>query len=297
MKNIITFDDVKIKNMLPQRKPFSNKGDFGRVLIIAGSREMCGCCVLAALGALRSGAGIVQLAFPEDLYIPVLSQLTECVFVPLKSTDGHIDANEIPKILYNCENADTVMFGCGVGTSDDLVKITEALVKLNKTPLVIDADGINCLSRNIGILKEKSCEILLTPHPKELSRLIFTSVKDIENNRQRVIEELSEEYNISVLLKGHETLVTSYYSDYVYKNTTGNTGLSKGGAGDLLSGIISALCVNLGGDLYKSACIGAYIHGKCADVLRDTYSEIAMLPSDCALALPQVYSQILSVGD
>ncbi len=293
MKDIFTLYNNDIKSILPKRKVNSNKGDFGNVLIIAGSSTMCGCCVLAVKGALRSGAGIVKVAFPEELTIPLMSQLTECIFIPLKSENGHISVSEKDKILKEASLCDVVAFGCGCSTDNSISEICNALITENKKPLIIDADGINCISKNPDILLNKSCDILLTPHPGEMSRLTGKTVQEIEADRRNTAESFAVKYKVTLLLKGHETLVSSYNRDKIYKNTTGNTGLSKGGAGDLLLGIIAGLFAYSKRDLFTSACVGAYIHGKTADILKDRYSEISVLPSDCANALPEVFSQFV----
>ncbi len=293
MRDIFIFNNSDIRNFLPKRKVNTNKGDFGKVLIIAGSSTMCGCCVLAAKGALRSGVGIVKIAFPEELTVPLMSQLTECIFVPLKSENGHISKTETEKILNEASLCDVVVFGCGCTADDDISVFCEKLVTENKTPLIIDADGLNCLSHNPDSLLNRTCDILLTPHPGEMARLVGATATEVEAKRQECAENFADKYKVTVLLKGHETLVASYNQRKVYKNNTGNSGLSKGGSGDLLSGIIAGLFASSKRDLFISACAGAYIHGKTADILKQRYSEIAMLPSDCADALPQVYSQIL----
>ncbi len=297
MKEII-LDFKSANKMLPERPENSNKGTFGKVLIICGSRNMCGCCILAAQGALRSGAGLVTLAFPEDLFIPILSNVKEAVFMPLKSNaDGCICENEIGKILNAAEKNDVVVYGCGVGVSQSTKLLTESLITQCKNPLILDADALNCISKNTDILKNKSCDILITPHPGEMSRLINNTVEYVEKNRIEVIVDFCNEYNITALLKGHETLIYKSRSSFIYKNKKGNSGLSKGGSGDLLSGIIGGLTATLNGDLLSAASLGAFIHGTCSEILRPELTEYSMLPSDCAFAIPNVIKKILSEGE
>lgn len=297
MKEII-LDFKSAKKLLPERPENSNKGTFGKVLIICGSRNMCGCCILAAQGALRSGVGLVTLAFPEDIYIPVLLNIKEAVFMPLKTNaDGCICENETGKILSCAEKNDVVVYGCGVGVNQSTKLLTETLISECGKPLILDADALNCLSQNTSVLKNKKCDILITPHPGEMSRLINKSVDYVESNRIDVITGFCNEYNISALLKGYETLIYKAGSDFIYKNKTGNSGLSKGGSGDLLSGIIGGLCATLKGDLQSAASLGAFIHGLCADILRNEFTEYSMLPSDCAGVLPFAIKKILSEGE
>lgn len=286
--------DIKTASkLLPKREPFSHKGSFGRALLICGSKNMVGCCSLATEGALRSGIGIVNLAFPDCLYNALSSRLTENLFLPLSTNkDGCISSDSIKNILNACKNSDVVMVGCGLGTSESIKKLVKALVTENEKPLIMDADALNCLSEFNDVLLNKQCEILLTPHPGEMARLCGLNVADIEENREEIIVDFCKTYKVNVLLKGHETLICNSEADRLYINKTGNTGLSKGGAGDLLSGIIAGLTPSMKGNLFNSAALGAFVHGMSADLLKKEMSEYSILPSDCAKVLGRVYSLI-----
>ena len=279
--------------LLPKREPFSHKGSFGRALLICGSKNMVGCCALATEGALRSGIGIVKLAFPDCLYNALTSRLTENLFLPLSTNkDGCISSDSIKTLLNACKDSDVVMVGCGLGTSESVKELVKALVTQNEKPLIMDADALNCLSEFNDVLINKKCEILLTPHPGEMARLCGLNVADIEENREEIIVDFCKTYKVNVLLKGHETLICNSVADSLYINKTGNTGLSKGGAGDLLSGIIAGLTPSMKGNLFDSAILGAFVHGMSADLLKNEMSEYSILPSDCAKALGRVYSHI-----
>lgn len=292
MEKIIVPAKKDIKKLLPKRPQDGNKGTFGKALLICGSKNMCGCAVLSALGALRSGAGLVTLAFPDVLYNPILSQLRECVFLPLKTAeDGTISAEAEEKLLAEAKKCDTVLFGCGTGVTENTEHLLNSLVTKQNTPLIIDADGINITAKSPNILKKRSCEILLTPHPGEMARLTNKSVDEVQRDRVGVIKSFSEEYNVTVLLKGHETLICKSGNEII-KNTTGNTGLSKGGSGDLLSGIIAGISASGGKELFSAAVLGAYIHGLTSEILRHEFTEYAMLPSDCANALPRAFKEL-----
>ena len=284
--------DIKTASkLLPKREPFSHKGSFGRALLICGSKNMVGCCTLASDGALRSGAGLVTLAFPDCLYTALTSRLTENLFLPLSTDkDGCISSDTINSLLDACKSSDVVMVGCGLGTSESVKELVKALVTQNEKPLIMDADALNCLSEFNDVLLNKKCSILLTPHPGEMSRLCGLSVSDVEANREEIIVDFCETYKVNVLLKGHETLICNSSADCLYVNKTGNTGLSKGGAGDLLSGIIAGLTPAMKGNLFNSAVLGAFVHGMSADLLKNEISEYSILPSDCAKTLGKVYS-------
>lgn len=275
-------DYPKAKDLLPKRPIDGNKGTFGRVLIIAGSAKMIGCCDLAVKGALRCGAGLVTLAFPDCIYVPLASRLTENTFLPLPSQNGKLTIDALPLILKEVKKCDTVVFGCGVGLSDDIRELVVRLILKCNKPLVLDADGLNALVGNLDVLKHAKGEILLTPHPGEMSRLINKDIAFIEKNREKVITSFVKQYNVNVLLKGHNTLICKDDGTLLCENKSGNTGLAKGGSGDLLSGIIAGLTPALNGNLYQAACLGAYIHGLTAELVSSRFSEYSTLPSDCA---------------
>ncbi len=286
----ITLNLKTAASILPERDTYSNKGTFGKALLICGSKNMVGCCVLAAQGALRSGVGIVCLAFPECLYAPLTSRLTENLFFPLPAdSNGFIKHDCIEDVLHLVESYDVVLIGCGIGITDSTKELVRALIEHSKTPLILDADALNCLCNFKDTLVKRKTDLLLTPHPGEMARLLDTDIKTIEQNRINTVIDFCTEYGVNLLLKGHETLICNSASDKVYINKTGNTGLSKGGAGDLLSGIIAGLTPALKGDLFTSAALGAFIHGLSADLLKSDFSEYSMLPSDCAENLNKAF--------
>ena len=285
------------RSLLPERAQLSHKGSFGSVLLICGSRGMVGCCTLATEGALRSGAGLVTLAFPDVLYASVTSSLRECLFLPLPTDEGgFISHLAISHIMDAAEKSDVVMVGCGLGTGYAQSLIVTSLLSLENVNLILDADALNNLAPCVNILKKAKANVLLTPHPGEMARLTGLGVADIENNRQQVITDFCREYNVNVLLKGHETLICNGACTSMYVNKTGNSGLAKGGSGDLLSGIIAGLTPSLKGDLFSSAVLGSYVHGLRADILREEMSEYSILPSDCAAVLGKAY-RIIELSD
>lgn len=292
--NRLSLDINSAAKLLPERGLFSNKGSFGKVLLICGSKNMVGCCYLATMGALRSGAGLVTLGFPECLYIPLASRLTENLFLPLSCDEkGFVSKDNKTEILNSVNNSDVVMVGCGIGVTDDTKSIVKHIILNSKTPLILDADALNCIADSVDILSQASCDILLTPHPGEMSRLCGKSITEIQENREQTVIDFCSKYKVNLLLKGHETVICNKECSELYVNKTGNTGLSKGGAGDLLSGIISGLYPSMnkkGNSLFSSAVLGAFIHGLTSDFLKEDFSEYSMLPSDCADALPDVFA-------
>ncbi len=294
---ISSLDLNSAKKLLPERQADGNKGTFGKVLIIAGSKNMVGCCTLACKGALRSGAGLVKIIFPDVLYPALTSNLSEPLFHPVE-TDNHgfISHLAVADVLEEASKADAVLLGCGIGCGYAQSLIVTSLIELCDKPLILDADALNNLAPCVNILHKRKGEILLTPHPGEMSRLMGCSISDIEADRQGSLHKFTEKYNVNVLLKGHRTLIENRAGDRLFVNETGNTGLSKGGSGDLLSGIITGLVPAFKGDLFKAGILGAFIHGKTSEVLKTEMSEYSILPTDCADVLGKVFKLIETSG-
>ena len=294
--NPVTLNIKSAAQLLPKRTPDGNKGTFGKVLLICGSKKMVGCCSLATKGALRSGAGLVTLAFPDVLYTSLTSTLTENLFLPLESDEnGYISHLAVSNILEAAQQADVIMLGCGIGVGYAQNLITTTLLSFEK-PLVLDADALNNLVSCTALLKKSKANIIITPHPGEMARLIGCSIEQVQADRVGCAVRFAKENGVNVLLKGHETVLCSSTGDQVYINKTGNSGLAKGGSGDLLSGIIAGLTPNLKGDVFKAGVLGAFVHGMCADVLKAEMSEYSILPTDCADVLGKVFKIIEESG-
>ncbi len=294
---IKSLDISSAGKLLPLRDINGNKGTFGKVLLICGSRNMVGCCSLAAEGALRSGAGLVTIAFPDVLYNSLTSSLKETLFLPLPTDEnGFISHLAVGTILDEAQKADVIMLGCGIGVGYAQSLITTSIIEMENKSVILDADALNNLSICTDILKKAKADILITPHPGEMARLTGSTVAEIEADREKAVVDFVERYGVNLLLKGHHTLICNRECSEFYVNTTGNTGLSKGGSGDLLSGIIAGLTPAFNGDVFKSAVLGAFVHGLCADVLKDEISEYSILPTDCLKALGKAYKMLEMSG-
>ncbi len=287
--------DIKgVKKVFPERNPISNKGDYGHVLSICGSKCMTGAAVLAATGAVRGGAGLVTAAFPECAYPAVSSKLTSPLFLPLEYTDeGLISASSADAINNAMSKANTIVIGCGLGVSKDTATVLAEVIRNAEVPIVIDADGINIISRNINVLKAAKVPIILTPHPGEMSRLSGMSVKQIQSDRIQTAVDFANEYNVTVVLKGANTVVATHGRKTAFVNTTGNAGMSKGGSGDLLAGLIGAFLAQSAKPV-DAAIMGVYLHGLAGDIAAEKYSMTAMTPMDVADCLPFALSKIES---
>ncbi len=276
-----------VKNNLPKRPADAHKGTMGTLLNISGSYAMAGACILSSLSALKSGVGLLKVALPQSIYPIVASAVFEAVFLPVKDSDsGTVDATSIDYLLDNAKGCNAVMLGCGLKMCDETTQFVKEFVLANTKPVLIDADGINALSKNINILKDVSSDVVLTPHPKEMSRLTSNSVEYIAKNRVEVAENFAKNYGITVVLKGKDTVVTNGEKTLI--NKTGNAGMAKGGSGDVLSGIIASLMAQ-GVGAFEAACCGVYIHGLSGDLASKELSQTSMLPSDIVSFLPKVF--------
>jgi NAD(P)H-hydrate epimerase len=273
-------DHKAVLSYLPDRKPASHKGNYGRILLLCGSRGYTGAAALAAMGALRSGAGLVYLGVPESIYAIEAVKLNEPIVFPLPDTDGKLSADAIPEILQRLPQMDVVLLGCGLGQSEGTLAVTKAVLEHAKCPVVLDADGINLLSAHKDILRERHAPTILTPHAGEFARWGYP-------NRDRYAEASSfaREFGCILLLKGQETLITD--GETCYQNPTGNPGMAPGGSGDVLAGIIASL-IGQGLEPLTAAACGAWLHGAAGDLCAMEIGQNGMLPSDLLEVLPRL---------
>lgn len=255
----------------------SHKGNFGNVLTVCGSRNMTGCVYLCNQAATEIGAGLVTACFPDCIYDVVASKLNEPLMLPVSfNENGRMKTDA--KILYKkLDVCNVVAAGCGLGVDNDTKELVAFLVKNCRKTLVLDADALNCIAKNAEILKEADCNIVITPHPAEMSRLSGKSVAEIQADRVKSASDFAVEYGVTVLLKGANTVVADK-NGRVYLNTTGNPSMSRGGSGDVLTGIIAGLIPQCD-DVFTAVCTGAYIHGRVADELVKKYGMMSATPS------------------
>lgn len=286
-------DDEFVRENIPKRCNNSHKGDYGKLLIIAGSEGMSGAAYLASEAALKSGAGLITLACPSSLNKILEVKTTEAMTMPLADNDGHIAGEAVGDVLKALEKADTVLIGPGIGRSDEVGQVVKAVLKNSTVPVVIDADAIFAVSQSKDLLRECACDLVFTPHTMEMSRLTGLDVSYIEENRLEVSREFAEDAGAVLLLKGHHSIVTA--TDLTqYINNTGNPGLASGGSGDVLSGIIAALLAR-GISCEKAAAMGAYIHGLAGDIAKQHCGMESMSARDLIDCLPEAFCRILHI--
>jgi len=275
---------------LPPRPPDANKGTFGRVLIVSGSRGMSGAAVLCAGAALRGGAGLVRLAVPEDI-LPIVAAANPCyTTAPLPQDDnGRLSAAALPQLLELVRDNSVAALGAGLGQSDDIGALLVAVLEQTATPLVLDADALNVLASDLGPLHQHTPTPILTPHPGEFARLLGTTTAAVLADREALAVRFAATHQLVLLLKGHVTLVTD--GRRLYRNTTGNPGMATGGSGDVLTGLVAAL-LGQGLGPFEAAQLAAHVHGLAGDLARDDLGEISLTATDVLNYLPRAFRAV-----
>lgn len=275
-------NEASFDALLPKRDPYAHKGDFGRVLILAGAVGFTGAPVLAANAALRAGAGLIFVGVPEAVYPIVAQKLDEPMVFPLACDgEGRLNTRAVPEIVKRLAGCDACLVGPGLGRSPAILDVVGAVLTHAACPVILDADGINALEGNIDVLGQAGAPVILTPHDGEFRRL---GGDPSPENRYSSARALARRWGVTVLLKGHRTLIVG--PDRVWLNTTGNPGMATGGSGDVLAGIILAL-LGQGVEPTRAAAAGAWIHGTVGDYCAEVWGEYGMTPTDIIANLPQ----------
>jgi ADP-dependent NAD(P)H-hydrate dehydratase len=274
---------------LAPRAADSNKGNFGRVLIVAGSRGMTGAAILCGRAALRGGAGLVKVAVPSEV-LPIVAAGNPCyTTVPLtQDTAGRLDFATVGELFALEQAHDVVAAGPGLGQSPELSRLMVELVGKATRPLVVDADGLNAFVGQTAKLHTAGAPLVLTPHPGEFARLLGIDTAAVQAQREDLAVTFAREHRAVLVLKGHGTLVTDGVR--LYRNTTGNPGMATGGTGDVLTGLIAAL-IGQGLAPFAAAQVGVHLHGRAGDLARDALGEMSMIATDLLDFLPSALRQ------
>ena len=265
---------------LPSRPKDSHKGTFGKVLIVAGSTGMSGAAILAGLGALRGGAGLVRVCCPAPIH-PLIAGAQPCWLTTALPADTHgmlsVDANDpLKALLSDCR---AVAFGPGLGKSQAITEILHTVITQFEGQVVIDADGLPSFQQllNENRVPDRKIPLICTPHPGEFASMTGLTTQHVQSDRKQQAIRFSLHHKVIVVLKGQGTVVTD--GQRVYVNTTGNPGMAKGGSGDVLVGLIASLAAQ-GMPPLEAAQAGVYLHGLSGDLASAALSEQAMLPTD-----------------
>lgn len=285
-------DGAQVKSIVRPRKPEAHKGDSGRVLVVAGSRGKTGAACLAAHAALRAGAGLVTLAGSECLKSVFEMRVTEAMTCGLsQTTDGFVSEKAVDEVLALVQGWQALALGPGLGTHPETMRFVNRVVAQSPVPVVADADALNALALDPAVLKSAKSPVILTPHPGEMARLSGLSTGEIQKDRIGAARRFATEFGVVLILKGAKTIV-SLPDGKCGIISSGNPGMASGGMGDALTGIIAGLLAQ-GYAPQDCACVGAYLHGLCADILAEEKGPVGFLASEVADALPLAFKKIL----
>ncbi len=272
------------------RKKDSHKGDYGRVLILAGSRGMTGAAFLSSQGALISGSGLVTNGIPRLLNSIMETKLTEVMTLPLPETKNLSLALKAKKeILHFAKKCNAVAIGPGLGTDNETQKLVRELLEELTMPVVLDADGINALEGDLSPLTARQAQTVITPHPGEMARLTGKVADEVQASRESIARSVAELTGAIVCLKGHETVVADPQGK-VYVNKTGNSGMASGGTGDVLTGMIVSF-IGQSIDAYSATVAAVYIHGLAGDIAADKKGQFCMTASDILTYMPEAFDK------
>lgn len=267
----------------PKRKKNSHKGSYGKVLMIAGSKGMSGAAYLSAKAAYAVGAGLVQIYTHEENRVILQQLLPEAII----TTYDTFDSEQLEKLI---QWADLIGIGCGLGKSDTAERVMQYTLKRALVPFVVDADGINILSKHMEWIEETNALIVLTPHMKEMSRMLQCSVKELIEQRMEKLHAFVERYKVVCVLKDARTLVAKEHQN-TYLNLSGNAAMAKAGSGDVLAGVIVGILAQQC-EPYTSACLGVFLHGLAGDMARDKKGAYSVLASDLVAEISSVLKNI-----
>ncbi|PYG88198.1 NAD(P)H-hydrate epimerase [Ruminiclostridium sufflavum DSM 19573] len=262
--NTALTDSAIVNSVIPERKDEFNKGNCGKVAVITGSEGMAGSGCIAAKASLRTGSGLVYIAAPSSLLNIYQSVVPEAVAIGLPDYNGIISELSTESILKLLKKCSAAAIGPGISTGESIYNIIRDIAENVSIPLVLDADALNVIAKDIGILNKFHKDVVLTPHPGEMSRLTGLDISYIQQNRIEVARKYACLWEVTVVLKGARTIIADKTGE-IYINPTGNSGMATAGSGDALSGIIASL-IGQGASVFKAAVAGVYIHGLAGDI-------------------------------
>ena len=277
----------EILKSFPKRKPDANKKDFGHVLVIAGSNGFTGAAYLTSQAAILAGSGLVTLAVGKSIYPILAVKLTEVMVKPFFETrDYSLSLLAEKELLSFSEKCTCAAIGPGISRNKDTQGLVRSLIGKMGKPIILDADGINAFVGHIDSLKKAAAPLILTPHIGEMARLLERDIDEVNKSRKDIALEFAHQYNIVLVLKGHETIVAKPDGAF-YLNNTGNVGMATGGTGDVLTGMIASF-VGQGMDAFNAAAAGVYFHGLAGDLAVKEKGAVSLIATDLLNKLPDV---------
>lgn len=274
-----TITGAFVRRSLPRRDPEGHKGTFGKVLCVCGSVGYTGAPIFAGRGAVRTGSGLVFLAVPESVWPVAAVKSDEAMPFPMPEAEGRLSLLAEEPIRRRAESCDAVLIGCGLGRGWQTDALVRNLLTIEK-PLVLDADGLNALSGREELLQKRAAPTILTPHEGEFLRL----GGGLSAGREAAAAAFSEKYGVYLVLKGHRTVVAAP-DGRLAVNGTGNSGMAKGGSGDVLAGMILSL-LGQGCEAFAACCAAVWLHGRAGDLAAADKGERGMTPTDLLEQIP-----------
>ena len=280
-----------LRPLLPERPAAGHKGTFGHVFIVAGSRGFTGAAKLTCMGAARSGVGLVTAGVPKPVADIVAASLLEPMSFPLPATDAEtLSEAALEPALEFAKDKQAVVLGPGLSQHPETRAFVLAFVERCTAPLLVDADGLNCLGADTSVLERAAAPRVLTPHPGEMARLADAPTGGIQHDRETAAIQFAREHNCVLVLKGHRTIVAGP-SGEAHVNLTGNSGLASGGTGDVLAGLMGGLMAQ-GMTGLDAACLGVFLHGLAGDIAAAAMTERAMIAGDLLTYLPAAWREL-----
>lgn len=284
-------DMAFLRHVLPVRAAESNKGTFGRLLCVVGSRRYPGAAYMSGMAAARCGAGLVTIGTPASARPMLAARLSEVMTLSLPETaEGSLSLSALEPILSFAQNCSAVLIGCGLTQDGETQALVRALLARLRCPVVLDADGINACVGHIDVLRLSSAGLVLTPHPGEMARLTGQSIADVQTRRAWVAAVFARENGVTLVLKGAGTLIAAP-DGRMWHNNTGNPGLARGGSGDILAGMTTGFTAQ-GIEPAQAAAAAVYLHGLAADRVAARRSQYGMLPTDLLEEIPQIFCEL-----
>ena len=285
--NVITARDFA--PLIGPRPAESNKGNYGNVLVVGGSRGKAGSVAMAGMSALRTGAGLATVATAESVLATVAGFHPELMTEPLAETgEGTISAMAGERLDALVKGKNVLAIGPGISRFAETSELVRTLVSKNAAPIVLDADGLNAFERRTNELSGKGRLLVITPHPGEMARLAGCSIADVQKDRLGVARQFAREHELIVVLKGNRTLVVQPNGE-AWVNTTGNPGMSTGGTGDILTGMVAGMIAQNPNDALLAVIAAVHLHGLAGDVMVESLGEHSLVATDLLRGLPEAF--------
>lgn len=282
-----------LEGLISERPADAHKGNFGHLLVVAGSTSMLGAGILACLSSLRMGAGLTTLALPQSLNTAAKASMLEVMTMPLPETqEGSLGIAGLSQIEEFLKRADSLLIGPGLTTNPETAMLVKTLVTNRSVPTVLDADGLNCLAADLSPLKKGSVPLIITPHPGEMAKLMGCRVSDVQRDRIGIVRNFALKHQVYTILKGAKSLIATPEEE-VFVNSTGNPGMATGGTGDVLAGMLASLLAQ-GIAAKKASLLAVYLHGLAGDLAVERLNQISLIAGDIIDSIPAALNTLIA---